>query len=276
MQTLCFRLYGAMAAWGTPGVSGGERPSATRPSRGAIIGILSAAQGWGYDRDDLINSLSQGIWTASASHGHLRIAADFRTAQENPKPRRGHAEWQTRRDAMAYAATMTNPVHPQIGVRQHVEDALWRVFVTARHGTAVSLDCLRDALQSPVFNISLGRREFALSLPMDPVIVLGDLKDAAATYPIVPITDGSGTLGQSLKDLERMIERHGRDGYRLSWDMGFPGAPEAAFARPIVDDPASRANWRFRPRIEAWTTIPVTPAPVDRGVLSFFDATDEG
>lgn len=277
MQTLCFRLHGAMAAWGTPGVSGGERPSATRPGRGSILGILSAAQGWGHDRDADIIALAEEIWTASASHGHLRIAADFRTAQRNPPPPKGHNGWETRRDAMAYASTMPHPIHPQIGVRQHVEDALWRVFVTPRAKSKVSLERLQEALQTPVFNISLGRKEFALSLPMDPQIVPGGLSEADAAYPTVPPHDSRSILGRALGDLSRLTERYDRKGYRLNWDVGFPGAPEAASARPIFDDPASRATWRFRPRTEAWTTMrpAVAPIPANQDVMSFFAASDD-
>lgn len=272
---LCFRLYGAMASWGNPAASGGERPSDTRPGRGAIVGILSAALGYGHDRGSDIERLAAGIWTASASHGRLRLANDFRTAQTNPKPKRGTGPFETRREAFRAGTGGTS-----IGVRQHVEDSLWRVFVVARPGLGIDVGALRDAVASPHYMLSLGRREFPLALPPAPEICTGGLVAAAMAYHAVPQTDVRGPMQWAFDNLRDMIEHADRAGYRLSWDAGFPGAPEGGLARPVVDDPASRDAWRFRPRIEAWTTM--KPASDDAAggtsssdALGFFETADE-
>ena len=169
---------------------------------------------------------------------------------------------------------------PRIGIRQHVEDALWRVFAAAKPGTNIVLEQLRDALAAPAFPIFLGRREFPLALPMDPVMNEGGLSSAAEAYPVVPEAPEIGIrppLAWVLDDLRRLIERHDQNGFRLSWDDGFPGAPELGFACPVVDDPASRSAWRFRPRIEAWTTIrPVLAATLGtESDISFFSSAEE-
>jgi len=270
---LCFRLHGAMAAWGNPAASGGERPSDTRPGRGAVIGLLSAALGWGHGRAADITRLSEGVWVASASHGMLRLANDFRTAQTNPTPPRRHAGWATRREALKEGVGGT-----RIGVRQHVEDSLWRVFVAARPGGGVEVEELRSALASPRYLLCLGRREFPLALPPDPEIQQGGLLSASRTYPAVPNLDVKGPLRWALDGLREILARGDGDGYRLCWDYGFPGAPEAGQARPVVDDPASRDAWRFRPRLEAWATVRPevsgTPTP-DMDAVGFFKTADE-
>lgn len=275
--TLCFRLYGAMAAWGNPAASGGERPSDLRPGRGAVIGILSAALGWNHGYAADIARLSGGVWVASASHGMLRLANDFRTAQSNPRPPRGHAGWATRREALREGNGGT-----RIGVRQHVEDSLWRVFVAARRGSGIDLKELRDALASPRYLLCLGRREFPLALPPSPEIHPGGLMSAASAYASVPEfgpeSDVRGPMKWALDRLRLILARADRDGYRLCWDVGFPGAPQAGQARPVVDDPASRDAWRFRPRLEAWATVrPEAPAEMkfDSDASGFFDAADE-
>ncbi|MDJ0390906.1 type I-E CRISPR-associated protein Cas5/CasD [Roseomonas sp. E05] len=268
---LCFRLHGAMAAWGNPSASGGERPSDTRPGRGAVIGILSAALGYGHARAADIARLSEGVWVASASHGELRLAADFRTAQTNPKPPRGTGPWATRRDALQAGVGTT-----RIGVRQHVEDALWRVFVAARPGGGIDLGGLLEALRAPRYLLSLGRREFPLALPPSPEILAGGLMGAADGYAAVPDLDPRGPLRWALDDLRRMLARADRGGYRLCWDVGFPGAPADGQARPVVDDPASRDAWRFRPRLEAWKTVRPAPATAAGAeALGFFESADE-
>lgn len=275
---LCFRLHGAMAAWGNPAASGGERPSDTRPGRGAVLGILAAALGYGHYREADIARLSSGVWIASASHGHLRLAGDFRTFQTNPKPKRGGPPWRTRREAMRAGIGDTG-----IGIRQHVEDALWRVFVAARPRSGIALEELRAALAAPRFLLCLGRREFPLALPPDPQVVEGGLGRAIEAYQPVPILDVQGPLARTLDDLRSMLARGDRDGFRLNWDLGFPGAPEGGQARPVTDDPASRAAWRFRPRVEAWKTMPLPVAAAAQPAsgagataLDFFESAGEG
>lgn len=249
-DVLCFRLFGPMAAWGAPGAAGGERPSGTRPGRGAVIGLLGAALGLTHANEGALLDLGAGILVASATHGARRIASDFRTAQPAKPPPRKAPPWATRREALAAGTD-----DPQIGMRQHVEDSLWRVFVTQRPNAGTRLDRLEQALRAPAFPLSLGRRECPLALPPDPLIVSGDLLDACRQYPPVAAGGKWNTLTEVLDRLDKLIKAADRGAYDLAWDAGFPGAPEDGFARPINDDPASREAWRFRARVEVRTRM---------------------
>jgi hypothetical protein len=211
---------------------------------------------------------------ACASHGRLTVAGDFRTAHANPRPPRGQAPWATRREALA-SGRLDNPT---IGIREHVEDSLWRVFVAARSNAVYTVQELRNAVALPRYLLHLGKREFPLALPPDPVIVGGGLEAAVVAYPAVPKIEGRGQLARSLEFLEGMLERADEDAFRLNWDLDFPGAPVEAQVRPVTDDSVSRAVWRFRPRMEAWTTVRRTrvaaPTALGGAVEEFFDTLD--
>ena len=267
-SVLAFRLHGPTASWGTVEAGVERRPSTRDPGRGAILGLLAAALGLRRDETERHMEMSAQVRIAVCGHGPRRLVQDFRTVQ-TVQPLRGE-DFPTRAHALAQARN----VHTLTGWRQHVEDGLWRVFVAADEA---EMDGLERALRQPTFELYLGRREHPLALPPDPCLIQGGLPEALAGYPAAPAlmrtARGEHDLGLWLA--ERICERAAPD---LWWDPGFPGAEEGN-GRIVVDEPVSRAQWRFRSRELRWSRIipsvpPAPPLPV-LSADSFFEAGED-
>ncbi len=275
MRTLCFRAYGALAACGTQEAGTVNRPTARHFGRGAVLGMVEAALGIRRE-DEERRRVTAGLWTAVAAEGPRRVRGEFRTVQtvesnnlppfasraaalattgyepvlkdENGKR---HVRWTVPQGANPRKAGWKR-LHTMITHREHVEDGIWRVFLTVRPGGTVDLDAIAEALRRPVFELYLGRRGMPLALPPDPRIIEGGLSAALQAYPTVPdINDG--VLGSFCRGLRRQF---GSGAIDLAWDEGFPGAPEAEEERLVQDDPTSRTHWRFATRSEMRATLP--------------------
>lgn len=218
-----------------------------------MLGLLAAALGYGRHDAEAHDALSAGVLIAVCGHGARRVADDYRTVQ-TIQPLQ-HEAFPTRGHALASARRL----HTMTGWRQHIEDGLWRVFVTS---AGTPLDGLAMALHQPAFNLCLGRREHPIALPLDPRLIDGGLTEGLSSYPPTPSLPGLW-----------IADRVCRTGGDLWWDPGFPGAP-AGRGRTVVDQPVDRARWRFRPREQRWGALadvavqaPVVPQPA----ASFFD-----
>jgi len=241
---LCARLFGHLASWGTQAAGNSVRPTSRHPPRGALIGIVAAAHGISRADEATLAQLGRSLLVAAASHGRRRVIEDFRTVQTVAVSAK--AVHRTRADALAHGV-----VHTSTSERQHVEDGLWRVFLACTEESPFSLDAIAAALERPSYELYLGRREFPLALPPSPQIEPGGLQRALAAYPAVPLPEGAfgvGELRSALKAMARLFKPD--EEFDLTWDGGFPGAPDDGFRSSVFDDPASRAAWRFHARPE--------------------------
>src|ERR1700731_3922 len=177
-KVLFFRLFGPLAAWGTSERGVVLRPSQRYPTRGAVLGMICAALGIEISDVAEASALNSGLSVAVAAHGPRRIVSEYRTSQEGYVGRR--FERMTRKQRLEQDHGKT-----QLTTRQCVEDGLWRGFLTNRDG-GPHLDSIAKALNRPAFEIFLGRREYALALPLAPRVTEGGLADAVDAYPVVP------------------------------------------------------------------------------------------
>src|SRR6516162_3401297 len=105
MTVLAFRLFGPLAAWGTEEAGNAIRPTATRPGKSAVLGILAAALGLRREDEDSHRGLAVSLLVATAAHGPRRVMRDFRTVQ-TLQVRRGQ-RFVSRRQALADGTTRT-------------------------------------------------------------------------------------------------------------------------------------------------------------------------
>lgn len=255
-RILALRLYGPTASWGTVEAGVERRPSTRDPGRGAILGLIAAALGFRRDETERHSGLSEGVRIAVSGHGPRRLVQDFRTVQ-TVEPLRGE-DFPTR----GHALVLAQKIHTLTGWRQHVEDGLWRVFIAS---AGVNLDDLAQAFERPTFELYLGRWEHPLALPPDPRLIKGGLMEALAAYPPEPGIDRQEPGDLDLRRWFACRICSGR-GVDLWWDPGFPGAPDGS-GRIVVDQPVSRAGWRFRSRETRWTSLSAAPS-----AESFFEA----
>jgi CRISPR system Cascade subunit CasD len=241
-ELLVFRLFGPLASWGEIAV-GQVRPSAVRPTRSALLGLLAAALGILRTDDEGHEALSAGVRLAVRIDAPGTAIVDYHTANYR-RPKREILL--TRRDELRVPRDQLSTVQSQ---RHYRCDALSTVAVAARPPGRWSLVDLRAALEEPVFPLSLGRKACPPALPLGPEIVeAGDLLEAFRAY------DRRRPLPAPLGRLAARSGRHAPT-VEIAWDsdLEFPAGIAGAGVRleQRRDQPLSRVRWRFAVRREA-------------------------
>jgi CRISPR system Cascade subunit CasD len=231
---LVLTLVAPMGAFGD--LAGHElRGSHGWPGRGAILGLLGAAQG--VRRDDAEGQEALRAWRMAVAQllpgTPLR---DFHTAQAVPSARIKRPD--SRRHALSRLTHADNPVVTQ---RDYVTDC---AFAVALWGG--DLMPARDALLRPRFVLYLGRKSCPLSAPTAPRVV--DASDAVAALreavlpPFAWRSPGPDPMRPILVASDEPLDE-GRQETR--WD-----------------DPTDRARWHFGPRT---VHVHAPAAPSDPG-----------
>jgi CRISPR system Cascade subunit CasD len=154
--TLLLRIAGPMQSWGLDSRFD-QRDAGREPSKSGVIGMICAALG--KPRDDQpgpwpslaeIASLKMGVRVLR--EGTLRI--DYQTAGGGDfRGRRSYGVWKASGSA---GSTVVSPRH-------YLADA---DFLVGLEGTLPLLHRIEQALQSPVWPLSLGRKSYVPTLPV--------------------------------------------------------------------------------------------------------------
>lgn len=251
------RLMGPMQSWGTQSRFR-ERDTGMEPSKSGAIGLLCAALGM--SRHETVAMLPGGGTVALSALADLRMAV--RVEREGTVERDYHTTggWYLRADAgYGVALASGNEARTVVSNRYYLADA---DFLVGLEGEADLLAHLHAALQSPHWQLSLGRKSFVPALPVH-------VPDAPEYY-------GPPLRDEPLLDVlhhepwrvrrgnERVPER-----LRLIYDLGATGARgsnETTVQARRQDVPLSYAILRreYRARTVAITTIP-NPSFVEKG-----------
>jgi CRISPR system Cascade subunit CasD len=246
-ELLVFRLFGPLASWGEVAV-GQVRPSAVRPTRSALLGLLAAALGIVRADEEGHADLSATVRFAVRIDTPGTAMVDYHTANWR-RPKREILL--TRRDELRVPRDQLSTVQSQ---RHHRCDAVTTVAVAVRPPGRWSLGDLRAALEQPVFPLFLGRKACPPALPLGPEIVeAANLVEAFRSY------DQRRPLPPSLGRLVARLRRRA-PAVELAWDaaLEIPAGIEAESVRleQRRDQPLSRARWRFAVRREAVAHLP--------------------
>jgi CRISPR system Cascade subunit CasD len=235
-ELLVFRLFGPLASWGEIAV-GEIRPTAIRPTRSALLGLLGAALGINRADDERHAALSQGLGFALRLDAPGVPLIDYHTVQWR-RPR--HEFILTRGDELRVPRDELSTVQSQ---RHYRCDAVVTAAVAARENGGASLEKLQAALERPVFPLSLGRKACPPALPLGPEIVeaetvLGAFEAYDERYPLP-------------RAVARLAPRN--HALEFAWDAPFPvpvGLQESHL-EDRRDEVLSRRRWRFVLRREA-------------------------
>lgn len=186
---LVFRLYGALASWGDIAV-GDIRPSYRQPSKSAVIGLMAAALGVKRDEDAKQTELFKLSFSVRVDVLGTPIE-DYHTVQTpyegTIKNNRVSPIGWTRLDeieAIKWRVKNDNSeeAHKQAAAiqsrRTYYCDALYTIAISENSCNAISwhildLESLHGfvkALQTPRFNLYLGRKSCPLALPLEPQV----------------------------------------------------------------------------------------------------------
>ncbi len=246
---LLFQLYGPWCAWGEVAV-GEVRPSETRPTRSALLGLLAAALGIRREEQARLDALAAAFRFAVVVDAPGVPEVDYHTVQTTA-PRRGRV-FRRRADQLALPRHELETILSQ---RHYRADALYRVAVSrGEGGEAPSLDELAAALRRPAFPLFLGRKSCPPAAPLAPRVLAATDLLAALALLTEPGGEPAGPLpAPELRRLRR------RQQPWLYWEEEFPAPGLAShFASQRRDEPGRRSVWLFQSRRELAAPLPAT------------------
>lgn len=246
-ELLLFRLFGPFASWGEVAV-GEVRPSALRPTRSALLGILGAALGLDRRQDEDHFDLSASVALAVRIDSPGLPAVDYHTASYRHPDRKELIP--TRADELGVARYRLSTVQSW---RHYRADALYTVAVSTRSGSRYDLGSLREALLRPFFPLSLGRKSCVPALPLGPEIMT-----AATVLEAFDLYDQQRPACLPSWYPLRLNTMRTKRSVEIALDGDF-GLPLGSLAEPQIferrDEILSRRRWRFSARSESVFTL---------------------
>lgn len=238
---LVFRLFGALSSWGDVAV-GEFRPSAERPTRSAVLGLVAAALGIRRHEEERLVALSAPLGMAVLVGSVGRPLADYHTVQVPPSGSSKNASrYSTRREELT--GRHRSELRTILSKREYRMDALADIALWSRaKEPPFPLAKIAQALEVPALVPYLGRKACPLALPMQPRIVAASSLVEAFGAARFDTPDGLATLP-------------GPGRRSLFWDEdGIAGVPpERTEVRR--DSPVSRRRWQFALRREHHATF---------------------
>lgn len=252
---LVFRLYAPMASWGEAAV-GETRPTATYPSRSAILGLIGAALGIRRDDDDGQQQLLKGLQVAIKQRSPGLLMRDYHTVQMPSS--QSKVTHRTRREELTVPKDALNTI---LSSRDYRCDGLWSVAVRLADNAPWPLEALKAALEKPRFPLFLGRKACPLGAPLVPTVVEASHWRQALDYcfesALDPERNWLALVGNEKKDrqLLRLPEQ-----VLYAWEGdadALDGSDTANESSEVWDEPLHRRRWQFGPRLENRRTVNV-------------------
>lgn len=244
---LVFRLYAPMASWGEAAV-GETRPTATYPSRSAILGFIGAALGIRRDDDDGQHQLRKGLQVAIKQRSPGLLMRDYHTVQVPSS--QSKVSHRTRREELAVPKEALNTI---LSSRDYRCDGLWSVAVRLAPNAAWTLEELKAALEKPRFPLYLGRKACPLAAPLVPTVVEASHWRQALDHCFESALDPERTwlalVGNEEKD-KRLLRLP--DEVLYAWEGAADALDGVATSESseVWDEPLHRRRWQFGPRLE--------------------------
>lgn len=233
-EHLVFQLQAPLSSWGETAV-GDYRPSSEQPTQSALIGLLGAALGVQRSDEAGHAALRDGYAFAVASLDNGRLLRDYHTAQVPPRSALKGRPRATRAHELALPV---RELSTTVSTRDYRQGAHHLVAVQAV-GTQPgwSLAALAQALRTPIYTLSLGRKTCVPGAPLWPQLVPADSVLSALTQYRQQL---SQALGRPLPELVSMT---------FDDRLHDPGA-EPTLTRRRKDHLIRRQGWQFGDRDE--------------------------
>jgi len=246
-----------LASWGDIAV-GEHRPSQSRPTRSAVLGLLAAAVGISRTDEEGLHALD-----------HLGVAMrvdqpgtplhDYHTTQAAKAERK--VVYRTRRDELHWNAR--TELGTILSSRAYRQDVLIHIAILrpedAPPGTP-ALTELRDALLEPCFPLYLGRRSCPLGLPLAPRLL--DAADPASGLRAdPPESDEAFRYLQMTRVVPELTAEHWH--WDAIWQEQGAAPTEAQRTDRRHDSKTAHGAWLFAGRDEYAASIPISTAETE-------------
>jgi CRISPR system Cascade subunit CasD len=245
-EHLVFRLAAPLASWGDIAV-GEMRPSANRPTRSCLVGLIAACRGIRRENESELRSLD-GLRLAYRLDEPGLPLHDYHTIQV-PRNERD-VRFRTRRDEIGW--TGRDSLETILSSRVYRSEIRAQVVVNrlaSAVGKCPALTEIAESMDQPVFSPYLGRRSCPLALPFLACVVSAPDFVMASRMALQNCVDESSIDGgRSSRDFSL--------GTRWFWEDGChsPVSPQSSHHR--YDRSTSQRNRLFAERIEHEALIP--------------------
>lgn len=247
MQFLLLRLYGPLVAWGDIAI-GERRPSYSRPSKSAVLGLLAGALGYRREEVAKHDALRDGLGFATRVDAPGDLLEDFHTTEVPAGPsvrqfqkQHGFAPATRRHELQA----MREKDNPTLSYREYRMDALSIACLWRTTEGGPSLETLAGALRRPVFAPYLGRKSCVPGLPFAPKIV-------DASGPVEALVDAAFP-GDDL--LAPVVGERGERTVHIAVEGAVDTGSQAYTSVRRRDVPYDRTRWQFLERVEHQLTV---------------------
>lgn len=238
-QFCLLNIYGPMAGYG--GIAVGDiRPSWSRPSRSAVLGMIAAALGIRRNDEEVQNRLQAGYGFAVMVLNPGTMIHDFHTVQSASIKKMNHV--MTRRDEMNLGDPDT-----VISRREYLCDhiSVACIWIRDTESAQYSLEEIADAIKKPVFSLYLGRKSCPPALPVHARVIKADSLKSAMVQHI----EGFDLLnGFQIPDRVSLFFEEGIN----------PGFDEPVMMVKRRDNILSRSRWQFSNRNEYYARVLVS------------------
>lgn len=240
------QLYAPLASWGQIAV-GEYRPSALRPGKSQIVGLLGAALGIERHDVEAHQALVKGYGMATCTLSPGALLRDYHTVQAPVFSKRRKSYPQTRKEELEWA----DSVATILSTRDYRQEGFWLVALWVRASEAsYSLEELAQALHQPRFVLYLGRKSCPPALPLNPVV-----KEVASLKEAFDAFQPDNKLVQAFAD-----KRHRYQQRAYAWEDPLPDGIASGFEGRIWtesrrDVPLDRIKWFFDVREEHYWSV---------------------
>lgn len=248
IEHLIFKLHAPLASWGDIAV-GEMRPSADRPTRSCVLGLVAACLGIRRESESELQALD-----------HLRVAIrvdepglpmyDYHTIQV-PKSEKG-VWYRTRGDELHWNRRQS--LETILSSRAYRMEAIAHIVVTRPESAAALCPTLRsiaEAMDRPTFAPYLGRRSCPLALPLHPRLI------EAADFVSACDRALEDAAHQEWQEFEASNREPGA-AVRWFWEEGCHSPVVAERSHHRHDRCTSQRNRLFSERIEHEAVLPST------------------
>ncbi len=245
MQFLLFQVYSPLVSWGEIAV-GGERVSASHPSKSSVIGLIAAALGIKRNDEKGQSRLFQSLGVAVKVYSAGSLLSDFHTAQVLGREK-GLIHY-TRKSELS----KKNKLGTILSRREYRCDALYVVGVYCKDGE-MTLGEIEKALREPRYHLYFGRKSNPPALPLSPLVVDAEnLKEAFSGFTVkfvLPISDNS-YIWKKKNFMSYPQETLFSKKVYYFWEEGIESGLDMMYSVERYDVSSSRKRWQFASRKE--------------------------
>jgi len=197
IKYLLFQLYGPLQSWGDVAV-GEIRPTSGRPTRSALLGLISACLGIRRHEEERLQLLADSIGIMVRVDAPGVRLTDYHTVQSSREKKK--RVFFCRKDELGPFLGFDEDLTTILSRREYLVDAFFIVCLWLKNGEAeLSLEMLEKSLTRPRLLPYLGRKSCPPALPFNPMLVEADGPiEALDRYPVDAVAREIATVPRAV------------------------------------------------------------------------------